>query len=98
MSRDLGRQLALHLDGVYSHTIKFPVGVMVNTPDAVTGLKPLPEWGHGPPMQKGTDGAYDYRALLVRLERRYSNNYMRNLSHTLAKQESAWRTATHFGR
>lgn len=97
VSRAIGKNLALHVDGILSTTSKFPVGVQVNTADPVTGLRPLPAWGTIRLITKPTDASFDYRALLVRLERRYANNFLYNLSYTLAKQDIAWRSGVHFG-
>jgi len=97
LSQAIGPLLALHVDGIYSTTTQYPVGVQVNTADPVTGIRPLPEWGTIRLIKKVNDGSFDYRALLVRLERRFSNNYLYSLSYTLAKQDIAWRSGTHFG-
>jgi len=89
LSQQLGNELALHVDGIYTKTVKFPNRVNINTPDPVTGLRPLPEWGNII-QQQLSKGDYDYRALLVRLEKRYSSRHQFTLSYTLSKQDNAW--------
>jgi hypothetical protein len=88
-SRELGARLALHVDGVYTTTLKFPNRVAINAPEPVTKVRPLPEWGNIT-QQQLSDGAYDYRSLLVRLEKRFSQNHQYTLSYTLSKQDNAW--------
>ncbi|MQA31731.1 MAG: hypothetical protein GEU82_18170 [Luteitalea sp.] len=88
-SQAVGPELSLHVDGVYTRTLKFPNRVNINTPDPITRVRPLPEWGDVV-QQQVSDGAYDYRALLVRLDKRYSHRYQYTLSYTLAKQDNDW--------
>ena len=97
VSQEIGAGLALHVDGVFSRTTKYPVGVQINTADPVTRQRPLPEWGTIQQVQKFHGQPYDYRALLVRLQRRFANNYLYTLSYTLAKQDLGFRAGTHFG-
>lgn len=96
VSRELGARLALHVDAVYSRTVKYPVGVQVNTPDPATGVRPLPEWGNIQQVQKG-DVDYTYRAVLLRLERRFADRYLYTASYTLSKQDAGFRSGTHYG-
>jgi hypothetical protein len=85
VSRELAASMAIHLDGVYTHTDKFNANVQINTPPdpANTGLKPYPEWGRI--TQAQSIGAQDYKALLARLEKRLSNRNQFTVSYTLAK-------------
>lgn len=89
LSKELGSRLALHIDGVYTATPKFPNRVNINTPDPLTNRRPLPEWGTIY-QQQNSEGSYDYRALLVRLEKRFSSNHQYTVSYTLSKQDNAW--------
>jgi hypothetical protein len=89
VSRGIGDEFSLHVDGLYTRTVKFPARQNINTPDPGTGLRPLPEWGNII-QQQLADGSYDYRALLVRLDKRFSHNYQYVLSYTLSKQDNDW--------
>ena len=88
-SRQVGNDFGLHADGIYTETTRFPVRANVNTPYPLTGLRPLPEWGNIV-QQQVSPGAYDYRALLVRFEKRYTNRHQYMLSYTLSKQDNDW--------
>jgi hypothetical protein len=77
------------VDGVYSWVQDYNVRADINTPDPVTDLRPLPQWGQIVQLQP-SPGDFIYRALLVRLDRRYANRYQYTLSYTLAKQDDAW--------
>jgi hypothetical protein len=89
ISQQLGSNSAVHVDGVYSWIQDYNVRIDVNTPDPVTGLRPLPQWGQIVQLQP-SQGDFIYRALLVRLDRRYADRYQYTLSYTLAKQDDAW--------
>ncbi len=98
ISQQLGPDLSLNLDGVYTRTLKFPVNVRINTPDPVTNVRPLPDWGIIIQRQSLREGAYNYRALLARLEKRYAHRHQYMLSYTLSKQDAAWAgTGSNFG-
>jgi hypothetical protein len=89
VSRQLSDAVALQVDGVYSFVQGYNVRTNINTPDPITGLRPLPQWGQI--VQLGASPSdFTYKALLVRLERRYANRYLYNLSYTLSKADSAW--------
>src|SRR6202043_464981 len=87
--QQLASNLAVHADAVYSWVQDYNVRVNINTPDPVTGLRPLPQWGQIVRLQP-SQGDFIYRALLVRLDRRYANRYQYTLSYTLARQDDAW--------
>jgi outer membrane receptor protein involved in Fe transport len=89
VSRVLSDHLALHVDGVYTRIDDFPNRVNVNTPDPATGVRPLPAWGQIVQLQP-SQGAFEYRALFVRLDRRFADRYQYTVSYTLSKQENAW--------
>jgi outer membrane receptor protein involved in Fe transport len=89
VSQQIGADLSLHVDGVYSTTTKFPVRVNVNTPDPVSGVRPLPDWGNIIQQQR-SNGTYDYRALLVRLDKRFATRTQYTLSYTLSAQTNDW--------
>ncbi len=85
VSRQLGANLALHADGVYTKSERFNATVRINTPDPVTRLRPIPAWGVIQEVQ--SVGWQDYRALLVRLEKRLSARHQYMISYTLGKTE-----------
>ncbi len=90
-SRELRPNLAIHVDGVDTNSDGFCVGVNINTPDPVTGQRPLPEWGRI--VQTQAIGNGKYRALMVRLEKRFADRYQYLVSYTLAKQNNSLATA-----
>ena len=51
-----------------------------------TGPRPLPDWGQMNMVK--TIGGYDYKALLVCLEKRLSNHYQYQVAYTLSKQDA----------
>jgi hypothetical protein len=89
-SRQLGGDMAINVDGVYTKSNAFNANVNINTPlqsspgvAATPTVRPYPEWGRITQVQ--SIGTQDYRALLVRLEKRLSNRYQYTVSYTLAK-------------
>jgi hypothetical protein len=90
VSQQIAADLAIHVDGVYTKTVKFPVNVRINTPDPVTNVRPLPDWGIIIQRQSLKEGDYVYRALLARIEKRFSHRYQYLISYTLSKQDAAW--------
>jgi len=85
-SQQLTSNLAVHVDGTYTDTSKDTLSVNVNTPDPVTRLKPLPTWGRI--LESQSVGESTYRALMVRLDKRYAQRYLYLLSYTLSKASS----------
>lgn len=84
-SQGLTKDLALHLDGVYTHTHGEPIAININTPDPVSRLRPLPEWGQINRFR--SIGELKYRALFVRLDKRFSHRHQLLVSYTLAKSD-----------
>ncbi len=84
LSRELRPNLAVHVDGVFSKGTKASQIANVNTPDPVTGLRPRRTWGNI--LEYRTAGESDYRALYLRLDKRFSNRYQYLVSYTLAKE------------
>jgi outer membrane receptor protein involved in Fe transport len=84
-SRELMANMALHADGVYTDTEKFNASVRINTPrnPAAPTIVPYPEWGVIQQVQ--SVGWQKYRALLVRLEKRFSQRNQYTVSYTLSK-------------
>jgi hypothetical protein len=85
-SQQLSSNMAVNVDGVIQHTANLPLTTNVNQPFTPTGARPLPEWGQIT-MTK-TIGNYDYKAFLVRLEKRLSNHYQYQMAYTLSKQDT----------
>jgi hypothetical protein len=83
VSRQLGAALAIHVDGVYNKMTKVPMAIDINPRSGgTTGNRALPQFGRV--LQTQSIGWADYKALLVRLERRLDHNYMYTVSYTLA--------------
>ena len=83
VSRELGMALAIHVDGVYNKMTKVPMQIDINPRSGgTTGARPLPQFGRV--LQFQSIGWADYKALLVRLEKRLERNYMYTVSYTLA--------------
>ena len=82
-SQGLTSALAIHIDGVYNKMSKVPMAIDVNPRSGgATGTRPLPQFGRV--LQTQSIGKADYKALLVRLEKRLDHNYMYTVSYTLA--------------
>jgi hypothetical protein len=91
-SRQLSSDLALNVDAIYSHFAQLPISVQVNDPQnpATNAIRPLPTWGQ---INQSTPiGTYDYRALYLRLDKRYSRHYQYVISYTLAKQTNNYQS------
>ncbi|MBI3048830.1 MAG: TonB-dependent receptor, partial [Acidobacteria bacterium] len=85
LSRELRPNLAVHVDGVYSTVTKGNQINNINTPDPVTGVRPIRGWGNINQYQ--AEGESDYRALYLRLDKRFSDGYQYLVSYTLARSE-----------
>ncbi len=82
-SQQLTTNLAVHVDGIYTKTTKDLEAVNINAPDGVTKLRPLPEWGRI--VQTQSIGSSTYKALMVRLDKRYADRFLYLVSYTLSK-------------
>jgi carboxypeptidase family protein len=86
-SQSLSPTIAVHVDGVYTHTVEVPLLIDINPRSGgTTGVRPLPQFGRIQQLQ--SRGEVKYSALLVRLEKRYENRYQYLVSYTFAKAES----------
>lgn len=94
-AQELGRDLAVHIDGVYSKTTDFTRTANLNTPDPVTGLRSLPTWGRILQLQPTGEG--DYKGLWVRLEKRFSKRHLYTVAYTLSKQDTNWSSGVRLG-
>ena len=83
LSQELGADLAIHADGVYIKSDKFNAGNQINERACPTCPIPYPEWGRINQIQ--SVGWQDYRALLMRLEKRFSRSHQFTVSYTLGR-------------
>jgi hypothetical protein len=83
LSRELGAALAIHGDVVYNKMTDVPMAIDINPRSGgATGTRPLPQFGRV--LQTQSIGWANYKALLLRLEKRLDHNYMYTVSYTLA--------------
>jgi hypothetical protein len=89
-SHQLGENMAINADGVYTKSKDFNASVNINTPlqsspgiAATPTVRPNPAWGNIAQVQ--SIGTQDYKALLVRVEKRLSNRYQYTVSYSLQK-------------
>jgi len=85
-SQQLNADTAINVDGIVQHTANLPLTYNINQPVTPTSPRPLPEWGQITITK--TIGTYDYKALLVRLEKRLANRYQYTATYTLSKQDT----------
>jgi outer membrane receptor protein involved in Fe transport len=83
-TQQLVPDLAVHVDGVYTHVLNDRKVVDINARGA-GGVRPLPEWGRI--NQTQSISKTQYRALFVRVDKRYSRRHQFLMSYTLAKSE-----------
>jgi hypothetical protein len=89
-SHQLGGDMAINADGVYTKSNAFNANVPINSPlqsspgvAATPRVVPLPAWGNITQVQ--SIGWQKYEALLVRVEKRLSHRYQYTVSYTLGK-------------
>jgi hypothetical protein len=86
MSRAITSVMAVHVDGVFNRMTKIPMAVDVNPRSGgTTGTRPLTQFARV--YQTQSVGDMDYKAMLVRVEKRLERNYMFTVSYTLASTE-----------
>jgi hypothetical protein len=83
LSRELRTNLAVHVDGVFSNGSKGSQIANINTP--LNGVRPYPTWGNINEYRSG--GESEYRALYLRLDKRFSDRYQYLVSYTLARDK-----------
>jgi hypothetical protein len=83
LSRELRPNLAVHVDGVFSNGTKASQIANINTP--LNGVRPYPTWGNINEYRSG--GESRYRALYMRLDKRFSDRYQYLVSYTLASDK-----------
>ena len=91
-SQELHANMAVHVDGVYTNVDKMTQSANINTPDPATRVRPIAGWGNI--VQLRSAGFHDYRAMLVRLDKRFANRHQYLLSYTLAKETNEGPTGT----
>jgi hypothetical protein len=96
-SQSLSPMVAIHVDGVYTHTTEVPLLIDINPRSGgTTGVRPLTQFGRIDQLQ--SRGEVKYQALLVRLEKRFDKRYQYLVSYTLAKADSNLNTLALTGR
>ena len=86
ISQALTSALAIHVDGVYNRMTKIPMAIDINPRSGgTTGVRPMPQFARV--LQTQPIGDMNYKALLVRLEKRLDRNYMYMISYTLANTQ-----------
>ena len=74
------------MDGVYNQMTQIPLAVDINPRSGwTTGPRPLPQFARIDENQ--SIGELTYKALMVRLDKRFDSRYMYLLSYTLAKSD-----------
>ncbi len=89
-SQELRPNLAVHVDGVFTNVDKMTQSANINTPR--NGVRPIAGWGNITQLRSA--GFHDYRAMLVRLDKRFANRHQYMLSYTLAKETNQGPTGT----
>jgi len=85
VSQMIRRDMAVTADVSFVNRYSDRDTVDVNLPDQVTRVRPTPQFNRVSYWQSTADNTY--RALLVKLEKRLSNNYQFLASYTLSKSE-----------
>jgi len=86
LSQSLGPTLAVHIDGVYNAMRDVMMLTNINPRSGGrTGARPLTQFARIDQLQ--SSGWLDYKALMVRLDKRYEKRYQYLVSYTLAKGE-----------
>jgi len=92
-TRELGNHFALIVDAFYSKMTKFQINNNVNAPyesapgvltNSTSPVRPNTAYTNITDVQPL--GNYEYKALAIRLDKRYSSHYQFTTSYTLAKQ------------
>jgi hypothetical protein len=82
-SHQFGPNLSIIADGVYQHIQRDWRIQDLNFP--VDGVRPIPEFAQI--LQHASIGKAKYKALFLRLDKRFSNRYMATVSYTLASAQ-----------
>ncbi len=82
-SHQFGPNLSLIADGVYQHLLRDFRVIDLNFP--VDGVRPIPEFGQI--LQHASVGKAKYKALFLRLDKRFSQRYLATVSYTLSSAQ-----------
>jgi hypothetical protein len=85
VSAALPFNMGLHADFVYNHAVGDYKTLNINFRDPVTGLRPLPQFNRIDQIRPDTD--LKYKALYLKLEKRYSHNSQFLLSYTFTDSD-----------
>ena len=85
-SQQVAANVSINIDTIFTKSTDFPVAVQINEADPITKVVPLAAWGHIAQIQPA--GTFDYKALLVRFDKRFSHRTQYTLSYTLGKQDN----------
>jgi hypothetical protein len=91
ISHSFTSTLGINVDAVYSPVDKLPTTVEVNTPTPIIGQRALPAFGQIAELEP--IGRFSYRALLVRLDKRFANRFQYTVGYTLASQRDNYQSA-----
>jgi hypothetical protein len=80
-SRQIARDFSIHLDGVFTHTLRDFRTFDVNYPDAA-GVRLIAGWARI--LYRAPVSQYKYKAIYVRAEKRFAKRYQFLMSYTLA--------------
>src|ERR1041385_815878 len=80
-SRQLGQGFSIHLDGVYTHTLRDFRTFDLNYPNAA-GVRPFADWARL--LYRAPVSQYKYKGLYVRADKRFSKRYQFLVSYTLS--------------
>jgi hypothetical protein len=84
-TRQISGGLAVHADGVLSRVFRDRKTRNLNLADPVTGLRPYPQFGRVDVDESVSKSLY--RAMYVRLDKRYSHGHQYLVSYSLVKSE-----------
>jgi hypothetical protein len=85
-SQELTTNLGVHLDVVYNRMTKVPQAIDINPrAQGATGPRPLNQFARI--EETRANGEMDYKALMLRVDRRFDNRFLYTVSYTLAKSD-----------
>jgi hypothetical protein len=95
-SQQIRSDLSLHVDGSYVRMNGDRIQVDLNLPDPLTGVRPLAQWGQ---INQDQSIVWSrYRAMYLRLDKRFSHRTQFLVSYTLSKQRDFASPPTAGGR
>ncbi|MBI2186976.1 MAG: TonB-dependent receptor [Acidobacteria bacterium] len=85
-SQELTAHLAIHADIVYNRMSKVPQAIDINPrANGTSGPRPLNQFARI--EETRSNGEIDYKALMLKLDRRFDNRFLYTVSYTLAKSD-----------